>query len=90
MIPVTRYQCEYCKKEFKTPNRHYCKFDPKLKNCLSCKHMNGWEYVEDEWGRTIEGYPYCKHGSDAWDLSEMRYNGFNMQCNEWEPKKKAE
>jgi len=42
MKQVIRYQCEFCKKEFKTPDRHYCKKNPELKNCFTCKHLKEW------------------------------------------------
>lgn len=38
MKQVTRYQCEWCGKEFKTPDRHKCRWDPCAHNCLSCRH----------------------------------------------------
>ena len=47
MKQVIRYQCEFCKKEFKTPDRHYCKKNPKLKNCFTCKHLKGWLESEE-------------------------------------------
>gem|GEM_PF-3207114 len=34
MKQVIRYQCEFCKKEFKTPDRRYCKKNPELKTAL--------------------------------------------------------
>ena len=42
MIAVTRYNCDTCGKDFKTPNRHKCKFDPNLKNCFTCKRLKEW------------------------------------------------
>lgn len=38
MKKVVRYQCEWCGKEFKTPDRHLCKWRPEIHNCLSCRH----------------------------------------------------
>ena len=38
MEQVTRYRCAWCGKEFKTPDRHDCKWDPDAHNCLSCVH----------------------------------------------------
>lgn len=32
---VVRYECKWCGKLFKTPNRHNCRFDPRHHNCLS-------------------------------------------------------
>ena len=42
MKEVVRYQCEFCGKDFRTPNKHQCKYDPSLKNCYTCKHCEGW------------------------------------------------
>lgn len=40
--PVLRYQCEFCKQEFRTPNRHNCKMNPVFKNCFTCENLKGW------------------------------------------------
>lgn len=39
MTEVKRYRCEWCGKEFRTPDRHHCRFDPDVKNCLSCEFV---------------------------------------------------
>ena len=36
MEKVERYRCRWCGREFKTPDRHLCRFDPDAHNCLSC------------------------------------------------------
>jgi len=41
MEQVTRYRCGWCGKEFRTPDRHECRWDPDAHNCLSCKHRGG-------------------------------------------------
>lgn len=46
MKKVIRYQCEWCGGEFKTPDKHKCRFDPKFKNCLSC--ANRGKFVQGE------------------------------------------
>lgn len=46
MTKVDRYRCEWCGKEFRTPDRHRCKWDADAHNCLSCKHRG--EYVAGE------------------------------------------
>ena len=51
MKQVNRYRCEWCGKEFHTPNLHVCKWDPDCKNCLSCVHRG--EFVDGEPDRII-------------------------------------
>lgn len=50
MEQVIRYKCPYCGKEFKTANRHKCKYNPEFKNCYTCDNNKGF-YLE-----TIEKY----------------------------------
>lgn len=88
MKEVTRYECQYCKKDFKTPNRHECKFNPVLKNCFTCKYLKCWDDGEDY----SEGYDYnrepnfpnCVAGVDGWDIENIKQCGYNMQCDKWE------
>lgn len=55
MKKVVRYQCEWCGKEFRTPDRHQCKWDPKWKNCLSC--ANRGKFVKGEAPRaSLDGW----------------------------------
>ena len=49
LTPLTMYKCEYCKKVFKTQNRHNCKHDPAHKNCLTCKHQMGFDKHEGQY-----------------------------------------
>ncbi len=89
MKKVTRYQCEFCKKDFKTPDRHYCKMNPELKNCFTCKHLKGWLESEDgvDVGVGIlpyPNYPDCAADVDGWDIEEIKGANYNMQCSEWE------
>lgn len=92
MKEVIRYQCEFCKKEFKTPDKHYCKFNPELKNCFSCKHHCGWEDSEDGVDVGIgfiynPPYPSCNNdGADDWDIETIKQVKYNMQCEKWEQK----
>ena len=86
MKEVTRYQCQFCKKDFKTPNKHHCKFNPKLKNCFTCRHLKGWEegdeYPSDYYREP--NYPNCAVGCDGWDIDVIKGCNYNMQCSEWE------
>ena len=57
------YECEYCKKLFKTSNRHKCKYDPKLKNCYTCKYNHGFEEDIDFVYQDRSGVDY--HGQEG-------------------------
>lgn len=81
MKEVIRYKCEFCKQEFKTPNRHNCKRDPLKKNCYTCQNNKGWYEHEEFIG---EGYssrtlqPECDYSdTDAPYLAMIRYD---LQC----------
>ena len=89
MKKVTRYQCEFCKKDFKTPDRHYCKMNPELKNCFTCKHLKGWLESEDGVDVGVGILPYPNYPDraadvDGWDIEEIKGANYNMQCSEWE------
>lgn len=86
MTELTVYQCEHCKKLFRT-QRHQCKFRPELKNCFTCKKFNcKWE--ENRCGGYCEPpYPDCEYIED-WNIYEMKKANYNMQCEEWEAKAK--
>ena len=92
MKQVIRYQCELCKKEFKTPDRHYCKKNPKLKNCFTCKHLKGWLESEESVPTYFESethyirypnYPDCA-ADVGWDIEIIKSRNYNMQCEKWE------
>ena len=87
MKKVLRYQCEYCKKEFHTPDRHKCKFNPVLKNCFTCAELKGWKEESDEY--TTSPYIDCNRGHD-WDLKDIKHWNYDMQCHDWEQKAESE
>lgn len=85
MKQVIRYQCQFCKQEFKTPNRHNCKRDPKYKNCFSCKNNKGWESEEfcvGEGYYELVIYPDCKFNSEENEItaSLIHQIDFDLQC----------
>lgn len=86
---VTRYYCKYCKKDFKTPDRHYCKMNPKLKNCFTCKHLKGWLESEDgvDVGVGIlmdPNYPDCeKELGYEWNIESIKDCNYDMKCEGW-------
>lgn len=92
MKEVTRYQCKFCKKDFKTPNRHYCKFNPALKNCFTCKHLKGWESGEQydggyEYPQWEPNHPDCTSDEPnlvGYDIELIKELEYNMQCERWE------
>lgn len=93
---LTVWECEHCKKLFKTPNRHDCKKDPAKKNCFSCKWLNGWndpetiDYIDVGIGSGIpivEILPVCenpkneKENFNAYaELQDMKLDNYNLQC----------
>lgn len=91
MKAVTRYQCEHCGKDFKTPNKHQCKKNPELKNCFSCKHWDSWyDGEQDEYYRTPR-VPVCMADDPdptECDIESMKINFYNLQCSSWEFAKK--
>ena len=52
MQKVTRYKCEWCGKEFRTPDRHLCKWRPEVHNCLSCAYRGA--FVKGEPARQVD------------------------------------
>jgi hypothetical protein len=86
MKQLTVWECKWCKKLFRTPNRHYCKFNPGLKNCFTCKHLRGW-LKEDPFAPWDSYYlPDCAAGDDSWDIELIKEVNYDMQCPEWEMK----
>lgn len=89
MKEVTRYQCKHCKKDFRTPNKHYCKFNPELKNCFTCKHSKGWLDGEETNGYYYRepNYPDCIADGLSirdWNIELIKELNYNMQCEKWE------
>jgi len=84
---VERFECIHCGRLFKTM-RHDCKFDPKKKNCLSCKHCQGQEpavgHIEE--GDYEDAYFKCAAGMDGScsGIDAIQSVGWNMQCDKWE------
>lgn len=88
MKKIVVYECEHCKKLFKTPDRHKCKKDPELKNCWTCKHYKGWieAYREDDGspeGCIVPPSVECDKKQE-YDLEEIKSMSYDMQCAFWE------
>lgn len=78
MKQVTRYLCELCGREFKTPDKHKCKWDPKWKNCLSCANR----------GRFVKGEPTRQIGFGEWE--EGISNSFECHGEDYPPAETAQ
>ena len=96
MKQVIRYQCQYCGKDFRTNDRHCCKYNPKFKNCYTCKHNHGFkEHDYSDYG--IDGAYYedrnvfvdCAKGIEPTKVGEVdiahagMVKGF-IDCNSYE------
>lgn len=57
MTQVARYVCRWCGQEFRTPDRHVCKWDTDCRNCLSCRHR----------GMFVKGEPTRPVGFGTWE-----------------------
>lgn len=88
MKKVVRYQCEWCGKEFKTPDRHKCRWSPEAHNCLSCKHRG--KRVDDditEYGDKWYGFecPYFEDPCEApCDFAKGAVSKEGNNCPHWE------
>ncbi len=85
MRALTVYECQYCKKLYRTPNRHQCKFRPELKNCFTCKNGGDWNREVEGDGYSSDVYANC-HYSEEWGLRLIKDVGYNMQCEGWQAK----
>ena len=89
MIPITVWKCTNCNKLFRTPNRHYCKKNPELKNCFTCKHLKGWnQETYDGYARSAPPEPDCAvcppYEDYEWNIETIKRADYNMQCSFWE------
>ena len=86
MITITRYQCSFCLDIFKTNNKHKCKYNPKFKNCFSCRECNGFEediYSGDEFNMAYRDVtPKCIY-SKSDNLQTMSRKKWDVQCPQW-------
>ena len=88
MKKVTRYLCEWCGKEFKTPDRHKCRWSPEAHNCLSCKHRG--KRVDDditEYGDKWYAFecPYFEDPCEApCDFAKGAVSKTGNNCQHWD------
>ena len=83
MKKVTRYLCEFCGKEFKTSDRHKCRWSPDAHNCLSCKHRGSPHTDCNNW--TAFDCPFFEDPCEApCDLSKGAVSKKGNGCPHWE------
>lgn len=85
MKKVTRYLCKWCGREFRTPDRHDCKWNPGKRNCLSCVHQCGTFSVEEDAGDGFQTaiFPYFQCDVLGKDESDSTNNLTEIHLNEW-------
>lgn len=86
MKQITVWKCNWCNNLFRTPNRHFCKKNPALKNCFTCKHLKGWNSDRAVCGDESP-VPDCAAISIDeydWNIEEIKRANYNMQCEQWE------
>lgn len=88
MKSIEMYECQHCKKLFRTPDRHNCRRDPDYTNCYSCEHW-GHEFKQYD---AYEGDYYfltsCNikstYADEAFDT--MHENRWSMNCPDYKRK----
>ena len=90
---VVRYKCKWCGGIFST-ERHKCKFSPKRKNCMSCKHCIGfrkgsgaiYDPVSLGYVDVDPSWFICDMGIDGYnDLTDIHDNGWDgLGCDSYE------
>jgi len=89
------YECQHCKKLFKTPDKHICRRDPDKTNCYTCEHWgNRFYFDKSHWGD--DEYDYTCTPEEACLKSEtsyveeahgiMRENGWYLNCPDYKRK----
>lgn len=91
MKALTMYECQHCKKLFKTPNKHICRRDTAKTNCYSCEHWLHQFYID--WSGERE--PSCSpeqacnmHETSVVESAHglMMENGWYLECSEYKQK----
>lgn len=57
MKQITKYKCDFCKRSYVSKykakeHENKCFFNPDVKSCVTCKHKDIKEFLDNE------GYPY--------------------------------
>lgn len=94
MKSIEMYECQHCKKLFRTPDRHNCRRDPDYTNCYSCEHWGRQFYFDKSWRNedcdmTCDMSDACKMSdtsqADA-ALGLMHENRWSMNCPDYKRK----
>ena len=87
MKPIQMYECQHCKKLFKTPNKHNCRRDPDKTNCYTCEHWGHQFYCAFNNGiREVQIWDpsdACKATETSYDdcaFELMRANNWKLDC----------
>lgn len=92
---ITMYECQHCKKLFKTPDKHICRRDPDYTNCYTCEHWGHQFYFDkshwgdDEYDITCTPEEACKKHETSWVEEAhriMRESGWYLDCPEYKRK----
>lgn len=86
---IEMYECRWCQKVFRSI-RHKCMFNPKNRNCFSCKHCTGFETFNGQeaepgtgWQWEIE--PYKTFLCDLEESVDEEYGDFyKLYDRNWE------
>lgn len=91
--PITMYQCQHCKKLFKSPDKHNCRRDPDKTNCYTCEHWGHQFYFDKTWddsgNMTCDISDACKKHETSYAEEAhgiMRENGWYLYCPEYKRK----
>ena len=100
MKKVIKWLCEHCGKEFKTPDKHFCRKDPVNKSCASCgnKQLEFRYAYEDDDSQEF----YCQWAANydcndctLMELSQSNKDWFDIRkphfivnCQHWIPRVK--
>jgi hypothetical protein len=87
MKPIQMYECQHCKKLFRTSARHNCRKDPDKTNCYTCEHWGHQFYFDKSWNHdddmTCSEEEACKMHETSWFDSAyeiMRGTGWHLDC----------
>lgn len=82
-IKIEMYQCIWCGKIFKTDIRHKCMYNPKNRNCFSCKHCTGFDSFKGQYGdfARCEVPPYDYFECDSEETIDTDYPDFHQLHN---------
>jgi len=91
MRPIQMYECQHCKKLFRTPDKHNCRKDPDKTNCYTCEHWGHQFYID--WGGESSTSCCTEDACKMFETSLveeahgiMRESGWHLNCPEYKRK----